>query len=221
MEHEIEKRIREKVKEAEGQPSNWQKERVWQMIRPESTPKSPPAIYYYAAASIVVVLVVIFYLVHLEDQNQLESKIASLESAINNKIKLKKQDRSLSEVPRTVSNPVCFDKNAPTNTAIRKIRSVQDHQVVNSVPEIAPGTKVEQSEIAELTFNDGPVSELSVEIMPETPPVLAIIGFIPKQQTEAVKSRVKRPGFRLFRNRNEEYNTFPQEENRLLTARIN
>ena len=40
MELEIERLIRDKVTEAEGQPASWQKDRVWQLIRPEDAPKS-------------------------------------------------------------------------------------------------------------------------------------------------------------------------------------
>lgn len=219
MEHEINKLIREKVRAAEGKPASWQKERVWQMIRIEKAPIPHRPLYYYVAASIVIILSVIFYRIQLENQKQLTLKIASLESAIIDKNKSGAQDDpGFNALKADETN--CAEPNAQTSTATREIRSKQQQNVANDQPEIIPVVQDDRPEIAKVVINDDPVSD-SVEIMSETTPVQAIIGFIPKSQDVAITSKVKKSRFKLFKNRNEEFITLPQEENKILTARIN
>ena len=220
MEHETNKLIREKVMAVEGQPASWQKERVWRMIHTERVPESRRAVYYYAAASIVIILSVIIYAVQLENQKQLASKIASLESVINDKYKLEEQDQAGSGSFKTEVETICPENIQPDKTA-QKIRSKQSLKIASALPEIIQEGKEAQPEIAEVAVNDDHAPELPVEIAPESMQVQAILGFIPKPKEEPVTSRAKKSKFRIFKNHDEEYNRLFQEESRLLTARIN
>src|SRR6266850_1711480 len=107
MEHDINRLIREKVRAVEGQPVPWQKERVWQMIRTASAHEPYRAVYYYSAASIAILIAVIFYAVQLENQKQVASRIAALESAINDKYKLDEQRRDRSGSLNTEVERIC------------------------------------------------------------------------------------------------------------------
>ena len=204
----------------EGQPASWQKERVWQMIHKEKAPESRRTVYYYAAASIVIILSLIIYAVQLENQKQLASKIASLESVINDKYKLEEQDQARSGSFKTEVETICPENIQPHST-IQKISSKQGQKVVSALPEIIQESKEVQPEIAEVTVNDDQAPELPVEIASESMQVQAILGFIPKPKEEPVTTKVKKSRFRIFKNHDEEYNRLFQEESRLLTARIN
>jgi len=219
MEHEINKLIREKVREVEGQPASWQKERVWQMIHREKMPESVRTVFYYAAASILIILSVILYAVQLENQKQSASKIASLESVLNDKYKLEEHDRARSGSFKTEVETIC-PENIKSYTT-RKIRPEQSQKVESTLPAIIREVKEGQPEIVHVKINDDQASDLPAEIAPEPTPINAILGFIPKPQEAAVTSKVKKSKFRLFKNHDEEYNRLFQEESRILTARIN
>lgn len=205
MEHDNDKRIREKMTRLDAVPITWDKELVWSSIRFHGTRPARHIFMYYAAASIIIAAAIVFYAMTQTHRGELLVRIGELDLKLE---QLRTMDHGAS-MEQIVSEVVCPPANqSEARPLIARRPSLRhSHVAANPVPAVAPVEVLPETTLPEPVEEKAAVAtaELPLQSVEETspsgPPV--ILG---KSITSASNRTALRRGrfqLRLFRGDDE------------------
>jgi hypothetical protein len=213
MEHNLEKNIRMKVRQAEQYPIRWQKEELWARMEVHRTTRSKRPVYFSIAASLTLAVLAGIYIYQQTGIPTTPIKTVNTESAppgpANQLLSPGK------DIPAT--KDIASGKAIAQNAA--RIRIEEEPYISTAIPTTndtlsVPGTTplIDNP----VTIPESIQTEVATEIPVNRPKV--IIGIIPQQEQPLLTQQEKRKKSRLLKGKSGNGNT---EGNQLIIARIN
>ena len=111
MEHEDERKIREKVRQLEATVVSWDRARVWSSVVAPPLRTTALFVFYYAAASLILAAAVLIYSQQQTHRDELSLRIGEIELALSQTKAAKLETHSISvaeavECPSAIENSV-------------------------------------------------------------------------------------------------------------------